>query len=227
MDRKRHTVAVLIDGGFCLRRYKSLVDPLRTHSPQEVARNLYSFALRHVNDNHLYKVFYYDCLPFDKRVLHPMTKRTIDFKKTLQYKFSIDLFEELKKKRKMALRLGVIKDSKNWSFKHGLTKELVEGKISLADLKEEDLSYDLRQKGVDMKIGIDIAFLTFRKLVSQIVLMSGDADFVPASKIARREGVDFILDPMWSHVDDSLIEHIDGLRSVIPMPADFNLKPVG
>jgi uncharacterized LabA/DUF88 family protein len=32
--------------------------------------------------------------------------------------------------------------------------------------------------------------------VQQIVLISGDEDFVPALKLARREGIDFILDPM-------------------------------
>ncbi|MFD2722216.1 NYN domain-containing protein [Ignatzschineria indica] len=47
-----------------------------------------------------------------------------------------------------------------------------------------------------MKIGIDISSLTLKKLVKQIILIAGDADFVPAAKLARREGIDFILDPM-------------------------------
>ena len=47
--------------------------------------------------------------------------------------------------------------------------------------------------------------------VDKIVLISGDSDFVPASKIARREGIDFILNPMGNHIGTSLEEHIDGL----------------
>lgn len=118
----------------------------------------------------------------------------------------------------MALRLGIIKDSKNWSLRPGLTMDLLSGKLKVEEIKDSDVSYDLRQKGVDMKIGIDIASLVFKKFVSQIVLISGDADFVPASKLARREGIDFILDPMWNPIDDLLFEYIDGLRSTSPAP---------
>lgn len=78
---------------------------------------------------------------------------------------------------------------------------------------------DLRQKGVDMRIGLDIASLAFKKQVSKIILMAGDADFVPAAKLARREGIDFVLDPMWQRIPPDLNEHIDGLRSVCPRPA--------
>lgn len=119
------------------------------------------------------------------------------------------------------MRLGVLKDSKNWSLRHGWTKDLIEGKIKLEDIRETDVTYDLRQKGIDMKIGVDIALLVLKKFVDQIVLVSGDADFVPASKLARREGVDFILDPMWTKIDDLLSEHIDGLHSTCPRPPHF------
>ena len=74
------------------------------------------------------------------------------------------------------------------------------------------------KKGVDMKIGLDIASLAFKHQVDQIVLIAGDADFVPAAKQARREGIDFILDPMWNPVPSNLHEHIDGLRSTTPRP---------
>jgi uncharacterized LabA/DUF88 family protein len=69
-----------------------------------------------------------------------------------------------------------------------------------------------------MRIGLDIASIAYKKLASQIVLVAGDADFVPAAKLARREGIDFILDPMWNHTSESLLEHIDGLRSTSPNP---------
>lgn len=45
------------------------------------------------------------------------------------------------------------------------------------------------------------------------------ADFVPAAKLARRKGIDFILYPMWNPINPPLFEHIDGLRSVFPKPA--------
>lgn len=70
-----------------------------------------------------------------------------------------------------------------------------------------------QQKGVDMRVGVDIASLAYKKQVDQIILIAGDSDFVPAAKLARREGVDFILDPMWADIKPDLFEHIDGLKS--------------
>ena len=48
------------------------------------------------------------------------------------------------------------------------------------------------------------------------MLIAGDSDFVPAAKHARREGIDFILDPMWQGIRSGLNEHIDGLRTCTP-----------
>jgi len=45
------------------------------------------------------------------------------------------------------------------------------------------------------------------------VLIRGDSDFVPAAKLARHEGLDVVLDPLWNHIAPSLHEHIDGLTS--------------
>lgn len=71
-----------------------------------------------------------------------------------------------------------------------------------------------------MKIGVDIASLAYKKQVDQIILISGDSDFVPAAKLARREGIDFILDPMRTHIKDDLFEHIDGLQTRLPRAKD-------
>ena len=44
-----------------------------------------------------------------------------------------------------------------------------------------------------MRTGLDIASLTLKKQVNMLVLVTGDADFVPPMKFARREGVQFVL----------------------------------
>lgn len=69
-----------------------------------------------------------------------------------------------------------------------------------------------------MRIGLDIATVTLKRQAAIVILVSGDADFVPAAKLARREGVQFILDPLWQDVSPDLFEHIDGLRSGFPRP---------
>ena len=85
-------------------------------------------------------------------------------------------------------------------------------------MTDQDFVPDLRQKGVDMRIGIDIASITLKRQADVIVLVAGDADFVPAAKLARREGVQFILDPLRQSVSSDLSEHIDDLTSGFPRP---------
>lgn len=110
----------------------------------------------------------------------------------------------------------------------GVLKCLFNKSRNFDSLTDQDFRYDARQKGVDMKIGIDIATLAYKRIVDQIVLIAGDSDFVPAAKLARREGIDFVLDPMWRPVHDSLMEHVDGVRSTCPRPSslkDLSNKP--
>ncbi len=186
-------------------------------SAEEVAHAMYTMAHSHVgNNNILYRIFYYDCMPLEKKFHNPISKRVVDFSKTKECLFRKALFEELKKKRKVALRLGSVKENGQWQIYPAKVKELMKGDISVDDLTENDVYLNIRQKSIDMKIGVDIASLSLKRFVDTIVLFSGDADFVPAAKLARREGVDFILDPMNANVDPQLFEHIDGMKSVIP-----------
>ena len=207
-------VAVMIDGGFFVKRFNALYNKDKEMTGAEVANHLYTIAHSHVGGNNiLYRIFYYDCLPLAKKIHNPISHRLIDYSKSDEYKFRISLMNELKKKRKVALRLGSLKDNSNWLIYPRVTKELLSGKKTLADLTEDDVYLELRQKGIDMKIGVDIASLALKKFVDTIVLISGDSDFVPAAKLARREGIDFILDPMFANVEPQLFEHIDGMES--------------
>jgi uncharacterized LabA/DUF88 family protein len=42
---------------------------------------------------------------------------------------------------------------------------------------------------VDIKIGIDVAWVSFNHVAENIVLIIGDSDFIPVIKTARRNGV--------------------------------------
>lgn len=208
-------VAVLVDIGFFLKRFQAIFNhgPL---DPEKTAKALVYMADKHAGSNYLYRIFCYDCLPFEGKVHNPVNNRAIDYSKSDVYKFRHEFHQCLKKKRKFALRMGYLKQETqgfNWILRKNKLKALIQGKIKVSDLDPKDVFYDLRQKSVDMKIGLDIASLAYKKLVDKIVLVSGDGDFVPAAKVARREGLDFVLDPMWNHINDSLFEHIDGLHS--------------
>ena len=125
-----------------------------------------------------------------------------------------DFLFELKQKRKVALRLGVLDDASSvYTLNYDTVKKLCSGSMTRADLTEANFIPTIVQKGVDMKIGIDIASLAYKKQVDQIVLIAGDSDFVPAAKLARREGIDVVLDPLEQSIKENLFEHIDGKRS--------------
>lgn len=210
-------VAILVDGAFFINRHRQLFRGNR-YDPVKVVKDLYTMVHKHADKKYLYRILYYDCFPLMKRAHNPISKKPIDFAQSKLAQFKLDFYEELKKKRKVALRMGYVRDNNTWLIRAGKTKELLSGQIALSDLKDEDVYYDIRQKGVDIRMGLDIASLAYKRLVDQIVLVTGDSDFVPAAKLARREGIDVMLDPMWNHVEDSLFEHIDGLQTFAPKP---------
>jgi len=226
--------AILIDGGFFLKRYHYVDGFEMTDSPKTYAENLVRYCHKHIRrvnqargyfklpPTELYRIYYYDAAPFDGDSRNPISMRNVSFKNTEVYKFQKTFHDELKRKRKIALRLGHCRNSgKNWLIKPSLTKKLFRGETKMEDLTHDDVIYPLTQKGVDMKVGLDIATLAFKEQVQQIILIAGDSDFVPAAKFARKEGVDLILDPMQNNVHSSLHEHIDGLTTIRSMKKSF------
>lgn len=215
--------AILIDGAFYLKRSKNLFG---TKTPQLRVDELYTYCNRHLKDRELYRIFFYDCPPSRKTIYHPLTQKSVNLEKTDQFKWVTEFHKKLVLKRKVALRLGELLESNaGYVLNSDTTKKLLRGDIQITDLTENNFYLDISQKGVDMKIGLDISLMAHKKLVDQIILIAGDSDFVPAAKYARREGIDFILDPMWHTIKDSLNEHIDGLKSRTQKPPN-NVKDV-
>ena len=209
--------AILVDGGFYRKRVNSLCG---LKSPSERVKELNDYCMQHLHDKYenrcLYRIFYYDCAPSDGNAYHPLTDKTINLRKTSHYGWMMAFLDELRHQRKFALRMGRLNETQaHYDIKYDSLKKIMRGDLALDDLTEDDFTIDLQQKGVDMKIGVDISSLAFKRQVNQIILISGDSDFVPAAKQARREGIDFILDPMGAPIKPDLHEHIDGIRSHI------------
>lgn len=211
--------AILVDGGFYRERAARLTGD---KAPAERADELENYCRRHLRtskfeEQSLYRIFYYDCPPImekGKNVYHPLLKKSVQLGSSDRGLWMRDFQNALKQKRKFALRLGKLSDNGlNYNLKPEVTKDLLSGKRTLESLTETDFKLNIVQKGVDMRIGIDIMSLAFKHQVDRIILIAGDSDFVPAAKQARREGIDFILDPMGNHIPDDLFEHIDGVRS--------------
>lgn len=214
--------AILVDGAFYRKQAKLLFGE---KSAEDRAKELISYCKRHLrndyegNQKHLYRIFYYDCPPSEKNIYHPLIKKSVNLKKSPIYNWTIEFFNHLAHQRKVALRLGELLDSNIvYNLKSEVTKKLCNKTITIDELKENDFELDIQQKGVDMRIGLDIASLAQKRLVDQIILIAGDSDFVPAAKHARREGIDFVLDPMWHPIRESLMLHIDGKETKTGKP---------
>ena len=218
--------AILVDGGFFLKRLPVVRPDICATDPDEVAesvKHLVQGHLNQLNEVHkvpnyfrlLYRTFYYDARPYDRKAQSAVRKRPIDYAKTDQAVFRGQLFDALRRSPNLAVRLGEVrKDAdRSWVMKANPQKRLLARQVRVEQLIDDDFAPALRQKGVDMRIGLDIATITLKRQANVIILVSGDADFVPAAKLARREGVQFILDPLWQDVSPDLLEHIDGLRS--------------
>lgn len=223
------STAILVDAAFFIKRFRTL-EPHNAYNAKRAADLVCRYALLHLKQKHrlksstssdgyyehrdLYRILVYDCSPISKKLHHPLTNKCIDFSKSREAIFRNEFHAALRKKRKVALRLGILSGDVSFTLKPSFINDLLKNKREYDSVTENDITISTRQKGVDMRMGVDITTLSLKKLVKQIVLFTGDSDFVPASKLARREGIDVILDPMWLKIHDSLHEHIDGLKSV-------------
>jgi len=222
MNRK---IAFFIDGGFFIHRIKYFQRkhfPNHPLEPSHIIKVLYAMVQKHQKMHRrgdLYRIYYYDAPPFEDQMREPVLRegerglKTKAFSKDPNTIFHKELHKQLGSCRKLALRMGELSNAKEWQIKSYKLKSLLKGECLFEDLTPDDFHLALQQKGVDTRIGIDISTLTLNKFSDTIVLVAGDADFVPAAKLARTHGVDVVLDPMWGNIANELDRHIDGKKS--------------
>src|SRR4051812_5938222 len=88
-------IAVLIDGGFFLKRLPTLVGACNCTTPQQVADIAHHLCKRHAQRitrcasdsgmiwlDHAYRLFYYDAAPYEGVSHHPVLNREIEFGKS-------------------------------------------------------------------------------------------------------------------------------------------------
>ena len=213
-------VAVLVDGDFFLRRFRALSGQ---RGGAEMAEELRAYCVKHIDresGERLYRIFFYDCPPLEKKAHWPISGRAVDFSREENAQFRRDLHRALKDQPDVALRLGHL-DGENarWVFRDEQTLgKLISGEAGVGALTDDDFRYHAAQKGVDARIGLDIFEMAHKRQVERVVLISDNSDFVPVAKTARREGIRFTLDPMWNPIKTELREHADNLRCNFPRP---------
>lgn len=188
-------VAVLLDGEFVKKilRRRSSRFPTSADIMTEVQRIIASPSLHGLT---LYRIFYYTAEPLGGTATHPLDRKVIDFAKSTVYSENKRLIDKIENEPDVAVRRGTLVHQ-GWEIGRAAASALIAGGKTTLDAR--DITPKIRQKGVDMRIGLDIASLALKRLVSTIVLVSGDSDLLPAMKLARREGVRVYLDALGSH----------------------------
>lgn len=179
-------VAYLIDGGFFTKKYQSGLG--RFPSADEVSKFVECLHRSYGEKNEILRIYFYDCPPLNEKKKLPISNSTHDFALSPIYKQRTQFLQDLRQKDYFAVREGIIK-FRGWSPKKSTFNKI----LSEEPLTDSDFAPDLEQKGVDIKIGLDIALLSFQKVVDRIYLVTADLDFLPAIKVARRAGVQVVL----------------------------------
>ncbi|AWR87476.1 NYN domain-containing protein [Meiothermus taiwanensis] len=205
--------ALLVDGGFLLPMLK------RRMGRDPSAADVYEFGLKTLEANEeLFRFYYYDCPPFEGMLRHPISAEEIDYAQSKMARARKQMLAELVKKDYIAFRRGMLSFD-GWQItKDGVDRLMREAASSPPNpviLTAEEVHPKFTQKRVDMNIGLDVAWLSSKRLVDRIILVTADSDFIPAMKFARREGVQVILVPLESRPKAELIEHSDIVRNVV------------
>ena len=196
--------AVLIDGGFFMRKLQTKLKARPTVDQVMVeVDEIKNHKLFEGFD--LLRVYYYDARPASGKLRNPISGDETDLGQTDVYKRSQSFLDALELKPNIALRLGEV-SSNGWKLS---PKALKDANLPNRNLSADDFSMDLEQKGVDLRIGLDIARLSLGNRVHSIVVVTGDSDMVPAFKFARREGVRVILSHMGHGIKRELRAHAD------------------
>jgi uncharacterized LabA/DUF88 family protein len=206
--------AILIDGGFAKRKLGCADSPATAGDIQQLICAIGNQAV--LRGCVLYRVYYYDAAPLLSSHNKPLRGGKVEFSKQKVATRSQAFFEQLWKLPFVALRLGELSFN-GWAVN---PKKLDGAAGESLSVTHEDLKPQITQKGVDMRIGMDIAALTLKKQVQVIVLVTGDSDFVPAMKFARREGAQLYLAPLRHRVKPAMYEHSDLVLDFdVPSPA--------
>jgi len=164
--------AVLIDGGH-LRVLANMAK--HKYDPDLIERVAHACV---EGDESLFRVLYYDCAPYKGTVKLPVSGEAKEFNGSDHW------LRELAAKNQFAVRRGVLK------FRGFKPRKIP---VAHKPLTDDDFKPDFEQKGVDMRIGLDMANFAATRTVERLILLSGDTDCIPAMKLARISGLQVVL----------------------------------
>src|SRR6202453_2761242 len=165
-------IIVLIDGGFLRVKAKHAG---KQYNPDFIEKFAHTCK---VSPEEIFRVLYYDCAPYVGDVKLPVSGLLQQFAGSDQW------MADLASKDLFAVRRGVLK------FRGYKPKKTP---VNPGQLSDADFQADFEQKGVDMRIGLDIAAYSSNRAIEKICLVSNDTDCVPALKYGRRSGLQIVI----------------------------------
>ena len=203
--------AIILDGGFVIRKHQDQLKRFPTVEDfEDVRKKIGNHP--YLKESELYRVFMHHAEPCSEVITNPLDNSVKDLSKTEQFKNNTTLLHSLNLTPFYAVRLGTLSFT-GWKIGQKAMKRITKPSSKSKDVKARDLVPDIAQKGVDIKIALDMSFLATNKLVDKIVLVSGDSDMVPVLKMVRTSGVQVFLDSFGHGLKLELKYHVDDILS--------------
>lgn len=187
---------LLVDGGYLRASAKSAGRTYDIHFIEQFCHSCFTA------DEYLFRIFYYDAPLFRGKVKLPVSGSDRIFQSSDKW------LEDLAKLERFAVRAGTL-GFRGWRPRST--------PITGNAVQDSDFEPIFEQKGVDMRIGLDIATFSDQRSAHRIVLVSGDTDMVPAMKHARKSGLEvglIQLDAPTYPLRNTLKSHADFVRHV-------------
>lgn len=165
---------LLIDSGYLKNVFKNNRKFYDADGIEAFSEHVINSAKGTDSNLSLLRILFYDCLPYQGIQKFPISKKDCVFDN------KDFIMGKLSQKNNFAVRKGTLK-FRGWFLKEdAYTKSLLE---------DSDFEPSFEQKGVDMRIGLDISQYSYDKSVEHIILVSNDTDCIPAMKCARKNGL--------------------------------------
>lgn len=159
----------------------------------------------------LHRIYYYTADPLTAgHTINPLDGKRTNFGGSPVATANAKLLDELELEPNFAIRRGTLVIH-GWKLGRVTQQKLKRrAPANQATIGAADIVPNIQQKGVDMRIGLDIAALALKRIVYGVVLVTGDSDMLPAMKFARREGLRVYLHTMGqSSIRRELRKHAD------------------
>ena len=201
--------AIMLDGGYFTKRFR------RLHRRFPSVNDTVAFCtelMDGLEEFRLYRIFFYDAEPYDRESRNPISKQAVNFANTPLARNYRSLLQGLDQAPNFAVRRGETL-MRGWKLGEAALRAIQEDPT--IEISDRSFVPNIVQKGVDMRIGLDMAALALKRLVQAVVVVTGDADIVPAMRFARREGLRTYLHAM----------SFGGVRPLLKAHADVVLSP--